>query len=449
MYMPYYELDLKSLMLEKSFTDIEALVISIQLCKALFEMQKSGVDYHQDFNPPNVLIEDLSKSFPDYPTYNCINYAVKIADFGTVNLIKKIGPTKGCGGKYPFKAPEQYRPKEYDSYNPDIFALGVIIYMLFTDKHPNGLNKVKALNKNTSSSKFDKWVFDAKINLENKVIEEIINQSLSENPSNRPTSKQFYNVLMDELIKLNNKTFSNLNLRFNYFDHLNKYDTLSKEIDILRKLSMLPSNNITIYNQVKKITFDMFYKINSEQEFIKLCEYYQLLIVLGKNKQETNDLIKYSKILIKLLSEWHSKIKVQHKYPENKFQDKTICETPDIRDIEITSQYIGSINNFLNNHIEEYEIKELFLRYKNDIFSSIFLYSKASLIRQSDIYSSITLLDESKKLNPKEPLFDYMKYLWIQNSLILNKDKKLETIKKDTYKYLKDNYNNWNAVNIL
>jgi len=105
--MPYYELDLKNIMLKKSFTEIEALVIAVQLSKALLEMQKERVDYHQDFNPPNILIDDLSKSFPDYSTDNCINYAIKISDFGIANLINKIGPTKGGGGgKFPFKAPE-------------------------------------------------------------------------------------------------------------------------------------------------------------------------------------------------------------------------------------------------------------------------------------------------------------------------------------------------------
>lgn len=449
--MPYYKLDLKTFMLEKEFTEIEALVITIQLSKALWEMQKEGVDFHQDFNPPNVLIDDLSQSFPDYSTDNCINYSVKISDFGIANLIKRIGPTKGGGGgKFPFKAPEQYYPKKHDSYNPDIFALGTMIYMLFTNKHPNGLSKAEALNPNTSSSKFSNWVFNEKvISLENKTIEELINQALQVNPSGRPTSEIFYNTLMGELEKHDKKTYDNLKLRLDYFDHLNKFDTLSKDIDTLNKLSNLPNNSETIYNQVKQIVSILFDNINTEKELIKLSEYYKLLISLAKNTNKTHDLIEYSKKLIILLSKWHSKIKVHHKYPENKFENHIIFEIPDFRDIEIVSGYMRVMYNFLSKHIEIQEIEELFKKSNDDIFYSIFLYSQASLIRLSDIHTCIFLLSEAKKLNPTEPLFDYMKYLWIRNSLMLNKNEELEKIKDITYKNLKDNYQNWNAIDKL
>lgn len=449
--MPYYKLDLKTFMLKKTFTEIEALVITIQLSKALLEMQKEGVDFHQDFNPPNVLIDDLSQSFPDYSTYNCINYSLKISDFGIANLIKRIGPTNGGGGgKFPFKAPEQYCPKEYDSYNPDIFALGVMVYMLLTDKHPNDLPKKQALNKNTSSSKFSKWVFNAKaITLNNKTIEQLINQALQLNPSDRPTAESFYNILMGELEKLDKKTYDNLKLRLDYFDHLNKFDTLSKDIDTLSKLSNLPNNSETIYNQVNQIVSTSFDNIKTEKELIKLSEYYKLLISLAKNTNNTHDLIEYSKKLIILLSNWHSKIKVHHKYPENKFENHIIYSTPDFRDIEIVSEYMSVIYNFLSKYIKIQEIENLFKKSNDDIFYSIFLYSQASLIRHSDIHICISLLSEAKKLNPTEPLFDYMKYLWIQNSLILNKDEELEIIKTHTYQNLKNNYQHWNAIDKL
>lgn len=447
--MPCYELDLKSFMLTKDLTEVEALVLAVQLSKALWEMQKSGVDYHQDFNPPNVLIEDLSKSFPNYSTSNSINYSVKIADFGIADLIKKIGPTLGGnGGKFPFKAPEQYNPKGYASYNPDIFALGVIIYMLFTSKHPNGLNKVKALSKNTSSSKFKEWVFNAKIDLENKIIEQLINQALDKNPSNRPSAEEFYKVLMKELKKLNKNTSEKLKLRFDYLDNLNGFNTISKEIDTLRNLSKLPNNKIAIYNRVKPIVSDLLDIANSEKELIKLCKYYEFLISISVIDQDKSYLIKYSKKLIELLHKWHTKIKVHHDYPENIFRGEVILKTPDFRDIEIVSKYISVIYSYMSKHMNENDIENLFEKYNDDIFYSIFLYSKASKIR-SEIYTCMSLLEKAKDLNQKEPLFDYMKYLWIQNSLMLNKDEELENIKDITYQNLKNNYQNWKAIEKL
>lgn len=108
--------------------------------------------------------------------------------------LKELDQQKGGGGgKFPFKAPEQYYPKKHDSYNPDIFALGTMIYMLFTNKHPNGLSKAEALNPNTSSSKFSNWVFNEKvISLENRNYWRI-NQSSFASQSFRQTN--FRNIL--------------------------------------------------------------------------------------------------------------------------------------------------------------------------------------------------------------------------------------------------------------
>jgi len=324
-----------------------------------------------------------------------------------------------------------------------------MIYMLFTNKHPNGLSKEKALNKNTSSSKFKSWAFSAKINLENEVIKKLINKSLNEEPSTRPSVKEFYNILKNELKKLDMNAYYNLKLRFDYFDYFNQIDASSKEIGILKKLSKLHQNN-EIYNQVIRSIPIMLNEVNSEKNLIRVSEYYKLLISLAKkNEQDKNKLIEYSKKLIELLYKWHSKIKVKHKYPENKFQNKIIFKTPDIRDIEITSQYINVIYNFLCKYIEKNKIKELFKQYNNDIFYSIFLYSKASLMRLSDMRTCISLLDEARRLNPKELLFEYMKYLWIQNSLMSNKNENIKNIKNDTYKNLKNNYQNWKAIDRL
>lgn len=448
--MPYYELDLKNLMLNKSFNEIEALVIASQLSKALWVMEKNGIEYHQDFNPPNILIDDLTKKFKDYPTDNCINYSIKITDLGIADLIKKIGPTiGGGGGKFPFKAPEQYDTKKYNSYNPDVFALGVITYMLLTDKHPNGLDKKKALNKNTSSSKFKNWAFGAKISLDNKILEKAINRTLQETPSKRPSAEEFYNILMSELSIIDNETYNKLEYRFEYFDNNDHFDPLSKEIHTLKKLAEFTHNKELIYQKVEKTSQKMFSIISSENELIKICEYYSLLIFLSEKERNVSLLLKMSKKLITILSKWYSKIKVHHKYPQNTFKDITTIKTPDYRDIEITSSYISVICNVLDVHLSKKNIEELFKGYKDDIFYSIYLYSKATSTRNLDIYKCIDILEKAKQLNKNEPLFDYMKYLWITHNSILNKNEELDKIKNKSYSELKKNHMDWETIKKL
>lgn len=448
--MPYFESDLKSFMLQNDFTEIEALVLATQISKALMEMQNIGIKYHQDFNPPNILLENLKEKSTGYPTNNCLNYSIKIADLGIADLIERIGPTKGGGGsKFPFKAPEQYDTKKYEYYSPDIFALGVIVYMLFTGRHPNGLGKEKALNKNTSSAKFEKWAYEASIELENKNIQAIINRALQANPLNRPNAEEFYNVLMTGVSSCDLNTYDNLKLRFDYFDSIEQLNFLSKEIDILKNISELPHNIEPIKNNVTNILQNLFSEIQSEQDVIRFGEYYLLLIDLSKHNNDKDFIEEISIKLIEILSNWHSKIKVNHKYPSFEFRGEIVLKSPDYRDIEIVSNYIVVIYQVLSRNMDLINIEKLFNKYNDKVFYSIFLYSKALLIRNSDIYKCIEFLNSAKQQFKNEPLFDYMQYLWITHYLINNDDSGLEIIKNKTYKELKENHLYWKTIEKL
>ncbi len=448
--MPYYELDLKNFMLEKKLTELEALVISCQISKALMEMNKAGISYHQDFNPPNLLLSDLTNKFSTYPTNNLLNYSIKIADLGIADLIERIGPTNGSGGgKFPFKAPEQYYPKKYESYNPDIFALGVITFMLFTGKHPNGLDKEKALNKNTSSSEFDEWALNAVIELENKEIQKIINKALQANPIDRPNAEEFYNTLISQISYQDKYTYENLKLRFDYFDTLGRTYSISDETFALKRLSELPNNKKPILDKVLDTLKILFSQIQSESDVIKLGDYYTLFITLSDNNKDSHVIIETSEKLVQVLYEWYPKIKVEHKYPAFELNGTILNKTPDFRDIEIVIGYISVVYEILCKIWEIEKIEELFKKYRDDKFYSFLLYSKASSIRNTEINKCIEMLKEAGNLFNNEPLFDYMKYLWITHHLILKEDKSLEAIKNETFKKLKDKYVYWDTIKKL
>jgi serine/threonine protein kinase len=447
--MPYYEYDLKSFMLDKNHNEIESLVMAAQISKALLEMRKSGIEHHQDFNPPNIMLENLSEKYIDYPKYNCINYSIKIADFGIADLIKRIGPTNGGGGgKFPFKAPEQYSPKEYQNYNPDIFSLGVITYMLLTNTHPNGLDKAKALNKTTSSSNFKKWCLDARIKLDNQSIQNIINQSLQKNPLHRPSAEEFHNILMLEILKLDKKTYTDLKFKLDFYDNHNSFNPILKEISTLSALAEFTHNKTPINEKVLSTFQKLATQITTEEDVIRLSEYYTLSTNMSFDiniKLLTNN----SLILIDILFNWYSKIKVHHKYPSQDFNGQVIQKTPDYRDFEITAEYIGIINQVLQKSMPDIEINKLFVKYNDDIFISMLIYSKAIAVKDSDIKECISLLKQAKKINEKEPVFDYMIYCFITFNSILNKDEYLDKIKIESFKELKKNHQYWDTIKKL
>ncbi|AWK04555.1 hypothetical protein HYN56_10065 [Flavobacterium crocinum] len=450
--MPYFKKDLKTLMLERSFSYIEALVISCKITKSLVEMQKSGIKYHQDFNPPNILIEDLQDKYPNYQSLNALNLVPKISDLGIADLIERIGPTYGGGGgKFPFKAPEQYDRKKYLGYNPDVFALATMIYMLFTNKHPNDLSKERALNKNTSSSYFSNWAFSAKISFTNKNLELILNKCLKEDPTERASAIDLYDALIAELEKIDSVTADKLKFNFEYFDKSNSADLLIQEIESLKNILKLPSRKNQIYiNILKKIEY-LKTNIVNELDVISLCEYYKLSAInFDENIHRKENILENTLDITNILFKWHSKIRVHHRYSEIKMGDKIIQKLPNFRDIEIVSTYFEVIYKVLLKEQNEKYIEDLFKKFNNDIFYSIYLYTKASLKKNysNELSGAIELLEKATQLNPTEPLFNYMIYYWILTDYnqMKNQNVDLENKKQIAFKYLKENSKNWEIL---
>jgi serine/threonine protein kinase len=256
--MPFCSTDLKSLMISNKFSRAEALVLITQLVKAMISIEQKGFNQHQDLNPPNIMLNDLCENFPTYPKTNMLNYEVNISDFGMIDLYNSLGPSKGAiGGKFPFKAPEQYSLAErehvgkgqapYKTFKPDTFALGVIIYMLFTGKHPNGLTAEKALNKNTSSSRFKNWALThPKVSMDYWVFEEIVNGCLKDDPSERPLLLSIFNLCLEELNKTDKNAYDNLLLRFDEHDKFDLYQPRIAYLQVLENISELPNQRLPV-----------------------------------------------------------------------------------------------------------------------------------------------------------------------------------------------------------
>ena len=437
--MPYYDMDLKEKMLEtnelqslRPFSPIfylkekmlgknieynEALVLSCQLIKALIVLKKSGTKHHQDFNPPNILLKQLTEHF-DYPKNQPVQYDLLIADFGNADLIQKLGPTRGGGGgKFPFKAPEQYKPKSFSTYNPDTFALGVIIHMLIKGKHPNGISNSKALNKNTSSSKFDKWAFFKKKNIKlgNKNLQKILEEILSEDPKDRPSLHKIQYVFCKELYKKNLFAFKTLQMRFKYYDLHDSYNKHKNEIEKLRKLMAFKEYRPFVFDRALDLLNKQKANINNERDVIIYFDFFEFLFTLNKrlNKLSKNEIVVKIFYALALLNKWGRKLKVIHKYPSVKFYKNELFYVPDTRDFDIASDCLSIIINVLKQYKSINYCEKYISKHQNSYIKSMYYFHIALQKRHKYIYETISYLNKASDLLPGEPIFDYYKYLWI------------------------------------
>jgi surface protein len=92
--------------------------IIIQICLGLKEIHSANI-IHRDLTPENIFIDET-------------NHKIKIGDFGVSKFLEEnIKYADSIVGKYKYFAPEIIKNQKYDN-KIDIYALGCIIYELFT-----------------------------------------------------------------------------------------------------------------------------------------------------------------------------------------------------------------------------------------------------------------------------------------------------------------------------
>jgi len=225
--MPFLDGDLKNFMLNNSINEITALVFSLQITKGLLNLKKYKIHHHQDLNPPNILILDLSKKLHDFDRHipnETFKYWLKVSDLGNANLKFEFGEGGRQGGKHPYKSPEQYRKYKYTDFEPDIFALGVMLYMFMTNEHPSGNLASKVLEdyeKIGDGSYWKDWACSDKnyTKIKNTALKKLLESMTSENPGERPSLVFIYKTLINQLTILSSCSADYLLFLFDYFDN--------------------------------------------------------------------------------------------------------------------------------------------------------------------------------------------------------------------------------------
>uniref|UniRef100_A0A7C5YUF8 Protein kinase domain-containing protein n=1 Tax=candidate division CPR3 bacterium TaxID=2268181 RepID=A0A7C5YUF8_UNCC3 len=441
--MPFCEMDLQTyLEKQKKLKTLEALVFSAQILKALIFARGRGIESHQDLKPGNILLEDLSKKFVDFPSkdvHPSIRFKIMVADFGLANAWKELGKPQGS---FPYMAPEQYTPNEYREFHPDIFAVGVILVEMLTGKHPAG-EQTRKLWRDWNKRNWEQWAKSGKREIEigngcaSKELEKIIEKMILPNPYDRPPMDKVLDDIMRIISEINKPTYEQLKLLFEYYDTIAGYMENESRLDALEQLSQVNELLDVVINELFG-DFTLIEKcLDNPRQVVYFCELCNTISKLLLKRAKNGDTEKVKQLAMRIISEsskWKEEIKTHHKYPELEFKGITLIGKPLVRDFEVYAELIGYGKNLLEKVIGKEEAKKFFEN--NDNYTkSAWLYCVASdYHRHGDRAGAIKILDKCIELNPKEASFYYLKALWTDMKLALEEDK----LKSEEKRNLKD-----------
>jgi predicted Ser/Thr protein kinase len=148
----------------------KALDIARQLCAGLAAAHAKGV-LHRDLKPANIMLDGRGQAI--------------ITDFGLAALADQVKGAEVRSGTPAYMAPEQLAGREVTEKS-DIYALGLVLYELFTGKRAFSADNLADLVRSRSAgdiSRPSSFVKDL-----DPLVERVILRCLEPEPSNRPAS---------------------------------------------------------------------------------------------------------------------------------------------------------------------------------------------------------------------------------------------------------------------
>ncbi|MBS1813171.1 MAG: serine/threonine protein kinase [Acidobacteria bacterium] len=148
----------------------KAVEIANQLCAGLAAAHEAGV-LHRDLKPANVMIDGKGR--------------VRITDFGLAGFAEQISGSEVMAGTPAYMSPEQFAGKEVTTKS-DIYALGLVLYEVFTGKRvfeAGSLEELRQLHTSSAPPTPSSWVKDL-----DPLVERVILRCLEKDPAKRLAS---------------------------------------------------------------------------------------------------------------------------------------------------------------------------------------------------------------------------------------------------------------------
>ncbi len=152
------------------FPQEKALDLARQLCAGLAALHDRGV-LHRDLKPANIMLDDDGR--------------LRITDFGLAGVADQIEAREIRSGTPLYMAPEQLEGREV-SVRSDLYALGLVIYELFTGRRAYEADTVEQLGE-LRRSRPSTQLSSVVDNLD-PAVDRVVNRCLEHDPARRPPS---------------------------------------------------------------------------------------------------------------------------------------------------------------------------------------------------------------------------------------------------------------------
>ena len=152
------------------FPQEKALDLARQLCAGLAALHDRGV-LHRDLKPANIMLDDDGR--------------LRITDFGLAGVADQIEAREIRSGTPLYMAPEQLEGREV-TVRSDLYALGLVIYELFTGRRAYEADTVEQLGE-LRRSRPSTQLSSVVDNLD-PAVDRVVNRCLEHDPSRRPPS---------------------------------------------------------------------------------------------------------------------------------------------------------------------------------------------------------------------------------------------------------------------
>ncbi len=150
----------------------KAVEIARQLCAGLAAAHEAGV-LHRDLKPANVMLDGRGR--------------VRITDFGLAGLVEQFRGPEVTAGTPAYMAPEQFAGQEV-TVKSDLYALGLVLYEIFTGKQvfaAGTWEELRRLHESSAPATPSSWVKDL-----DPLVERVILRCLEKDPAKRLASAQ-------------------------------------------------------------------------------------------------------------------------------------------------------------------------------------------------------------------------------------------------------------------
>jgi serine/threonine protein kinase len=347
--MPFCGMDLQDYMEQRGTLDlVETLVLVAQILKALLFAEGRGIKAHQDLKPANILLEDLGAKFVGFPpehVHGCLRYGIRVADFGLADAWREIGKPQG---PFPYAAPEQYAPDEYHLYDPDIFAVGVIMTEMLTGLHPCG-KRTKRAWKDWSKHRWKEWAAHGErcLDLGDGVVPrdagDLIYRMLRADPQQRPSKDDALSEVMELLHREDADTAMQLDLQFEYYDTWAEYMEEETRLDSLATIAGLEGQLDHVIEQLLEEVSDAIQDITTPRQavvYCKTCRQVGRLLLDRGGPSDGDSASDLGRSIVDCLLGWLPELGVRHVYPPLGVRGHDLVSLDSVDDWEIQQELL-------------------------------------------------------------------------------------------------------------